>query len=69
MKWTTNKIMKLSNGFFGSHYETGKAVNANAEMLCECVNHIKCLEEKVEILQEFNEKMANLIEQLKEQKK
>lgn len=57
----------MSGGLFGNHTETCRAINVNAEALQECCNHVKRLEEKLEILQEFNVRLADMLEQLKEQ--
>lgn len=67
MKWKHHKIIKMSDGLFGNHTETCRAINVNADVLKECCNHIKCLEEKVEILQDFNAKLSDILEQLKGQ--
>lgn len=62
MKWKHTKIIKMCDGLFGNHTETCRAININADVLQECCNHVKCLEEKIEILQELNSRLA---EQLK----
>ena len=59
-KWKHTKIMKLCGGLFGNHTEICRAINVNADALQECCQKVKALEEKVEILQDFNLKLTDM---------
>lgn len=61
MKWKNTKIIKMVGGLFGNHHESCRAINVNADVLQECCNHIKILEEKVEELEKYNSKLSEII--------
>ena len=50
-KWENTRIGKLTGGLFGNHNEMCRIINVNADVLQECCQRVRELEEKVEQLE------------------
>lgn len=54
-KWENTRIGKLTGGLFGNHNEMCRIINVNADVLQECCQRVKELEEQVEQLKRGGE--------------
>lgn len=50
-KWKNTRIGKLTCGLFGNHNEMCRIININSDVLQECCQRVRELEEKVEQLE------------------
>ena len=59
-KWENTRIGKLTGGLFRNHNEMCRIINVNADVLQECCQRVRELEEKVEQLKRGEAAPENL---------